>query len=132
MDMPSLQEVAGTVASTNSSNASKSTSLVGISLELFIVMVVIMAIAIVATIIVATTRKPKPTTLGEAFEEALQDLELTAIRGIGPKRVEELNAAGVNTVLHLATTSAKDLAQKTGISEKTISRWIAQARKITG
>jgi hypothetical protein len=132
MDTLSLQEVAGTLASINRNSLSKSTSLFGVSLELFVVIVVVMTTAIVAAIIVVAIKKPKPPTLGEAFEEALQDLELTAINGVGPKRVEELNAAGVNTVLDLAKTSAKDLAQKTGISEKTISRWIAQARKIAG
>jgi len=54
---------------------------------------------------------------------------LTEIKGIGPRKVEELKAVGVNTVLDLAKSSAKDLSQKTGIPEKTISRWIVEANR---
>ena len=101
-----------------------------ISLELFIVLVVIIGIAIVGSIVVFAIKRPKPTPLGEAFEEALQELELTGIKGIVSKRAEELKAVGVNTVSDLAISSVKDLSQKTGISEKIVSRWIKQAKEI--
>jgi len=69
--------------------------------------------------------------LEEALEEASKFLiGLTEIRGIGPKRAEELKAAGVNIISDLATSSAKDLSQKTGISERIISRWIEQAKEM--
>ena len=58
-------------------------------------------------------------------------IELTEIKGIGPKRVRELKAAGVKNVSDLAKRSAKDLSEKTGISIKIISRWIVQANEIT-
>ncbi len=118
------------MASITGNNVYRSTSLFGIPLELFIILVVIVGIAIVVGIVVAAIKNPKPTPLGEAFEEALQELELTGIKGIGSKRSEELKAVGVNTVSDLATSSAKDLSQKTGISEKIISRWIVQAKEI--
>jgi len=100
------------------------------SLELFIVLVLIIGIAIVGSILVLAIKNPKPTSTDEAFEEALQELELTGIKGIGSKRAEKLKAVGVNTVSDLAASSARDLSQKTGIPEKTISRWIGQAKEI--
>ena len=51
-------------------------------------------------------------------------------QGIGPKRAEELKAAGVKTVSDLAKRSAKNLSEKTGISIKDISRWIVQANEM--
>lgn len=56
--------------------------------------------------------------------------DLTEIKGIGPKRVEELKAAGVTTVSDLAKRSAKNLSEKTGIPIKIISRWIEQANEM--
>ncbi len=58
-------------------------------------------------------------------------IELTEIKGIGPKRVRELKAAGVKNVSDLAKRSAKDLSEKTGISIKIISEWIVQANEMT-
>lgn len=113
----------------NGNNVRKSISLFETPLELFIILVAVVAIAIVAAIIVVAIKKPKPTTLREAFEETLQELELPAIKGIDTKRAGELKAMDVSTVLDLATASAKDLAQKSGISEKTISKRIVQVRK---
>jgi len=127
--VPPLQEVVRTVG-LSEGNKGCSVSVFGIPLELFIVLVVIIGIAIVGSIVVFAIKKPKPASLGETFEEALQELELTGIKGIGSKRVEKLKAAGVNTVSDLAASSVKDLSQKTGISEIFISRWIKQARKI--
>jgi len=99
-------------------------------LELFVVLILIIGIAIVGSILVSVIKKPKPTSTEEVFEEALQELELTGIRGIGSKRAEELKAVGINTVSDLAASSVKDLSQKTGIPEKTISRWIRQAKEL--
>lgn len=130
MNVPSIQEVVRTVVSIMGNNVSGSVGLFGMPLELFLVLVVILGIAIVGSIIIIAIRKPKPTSLGEAFDKALHELELTGIKGIGPKRAEILKAAGVSTVSDLAASSAKDLSQKTGIYEKTISRWLEQAKEI--
>lgn len=89
----------------------------------------ITGIVIVSTIVVIAIKKPKAKKPRETFEKELQDLELTRIKGIGSKRAKELKAASINTFSDLATSSAKDLSQKTGISEKTISRWIHKQRK---
>lgn len=58
-------------------------------------------------------------------------IELTEIKGIGPKNARKLKAAGVRTVSDLAKRSAKDLSEKTGISIKDISKWIVQANELT-
>ena len=82
-------------------------------------------------------KKPvKPKLLEKALEtkkrrEPKIPIELTEIKGIGPKRVRELKAAGVKNVSDLAKRSAKDLSEKTGISIKNISRWIVQANEMT-
>ena len=60
--------------------------------------------------------------------EPLRDL--TEIQGIGPRRAEELRAAGVKTVSDLAKRSAKNLSEKTGIPIKNISKWIVQANEM--
>lgn len=127
--VPPLQEVVKTVG-LSEENKSCSISVFGIPLELFIILIVIIGIAIVGSIAVLAIKKPNPASLGETFEEALQELELTGIKGIGSKRAEELKAAGINTISDLAASSVKNLSHKTGISEKIISRWIKQARKI--
>jgi len=127
--VPPLQEVVRTVGLSEGDKV-YSVSVFGMSLELFIVLVVIIGIAIVGSIVVFVIKKPKPRPPEEAFEEALQELELTGIKGIGSKRAEEVKAAGVNTISDLAASSAKDLSQKTGISEKIVSRWIEEAREM--
>ena len=98
---------------------------------ILVLIIIIIGIVIAGAIIVVSVKKPKPTQqLEEAFEEALQELELTGIKGIGSKRADELRAVGVNTISDLATSSTKDLSQKTGIPEKIVSRWIEQAKEI--
>ncbi len=77
----------------------------------------------------------KPPLLEKAVEvreprESALPIDLTEIKGIGPKRAEELKAAGVKTVSDLAKRSAKNLSEKTGIPIKTISRWIVQANEM--
>ena len=84
-------------------------------------------------------RKKEPTRVERArlLEEEVKEpkkpkllKDLTEIKGIGPKRAEELKAVGVKTVSDLAKRSAKNLSEKTGISIKTISRWIVQANEM--
>jgi len=129
VNMVSLQEVAVTVASINGNDAFASTRVFGLPLELFILLIVVVDIVIVCVIIVAAMKKLQPTSREEEVKEAKQEIELTEIKGIGPRKAKELKAVGVNTVLDLAKSSAKDLSQKTGIPEKTISRWIARANR---
>ncbi len=54
---------------------------------------------------------------------------MTKIKGIGPKRALELERAGVKSVSDLAKRSPKNLAEKTSIPLKQISKWIIEAKK---
>ncbi len=129
MNLPSLQEVGVTVASIHEDVASGGTSVFGMPLGLFILLIVIVDIIIVSVIIIVAIKKSQPTSREEEVKETLRETELTEIKGIGSKRAKELKVAGVNTISDLATASAKDLSQKIGISEKTISRWITEANR---
>lgn len=57
-------------------------------------------------------------------------VDLTSIQGIGPKRSETLRNMGISSVQDLAKWEPKDLAEKTGVSEKRTSRWIQSARQL--
>lgn len=63
-------------------------------------------------------------------EVPVQPLELTRVRGIGPKWSVKLKEAGVNFVQNLASMKAKELAKKIGASEKIVSKWIARAKEL--
>jgi predicted flap endonuclease-1-like 5' DNA nuclease len=56
--------------------------------------------------------------------------DLTEINGIGSKRAEELESAGVKTIADLAKRSPKNLAEKTGLPITQISTWIIEANKL--
>lgn len=127
--MLSLQEVGVTVASFNRHGAFGSTSVFGMPLGLFVLLLVVVDVVIACVIIVVAIMKLQPTSQKKEGKEASREIELTEIRGIGPRKAEELKAAGVNAVSDLARASAKNLSQKTGISKKTISRWIAEAKR---
>lgn len=49
---------------------------------------------------------------------------LTSVSGIGPKYAERLTAAGVASVTDLVEADPELLAERTGISNKTIQGWI--------
>ena len=57
--------------------------------------------------------------------------DLSEIKGIGSKRAEKLEIAGVKTVSDLAKRSPKHLTEKTGIPIEQICRWIIEANKLT-
>ena len=67
--------------------------------------------------------------------DAVQNSEirtnLTEIKGIGSKRAEELESAGVRTLSDLAKCSPQELAEATGIPITQISNWIIDADNLT-
>lgn len=79
-----------------------------------------------------------PESLEDALEKALKTkreatrvlLDLTDIKGIGPKSVKKLKAVGIRNVFDLADSSANEVSKKTGIPQMNISKWIEQARKL--
>ena len=69
------------------------------------------------------------------IEAQFQGIAITSnlieIKGIGLKRAEELELAGIRTVTDLAKRSPQHLAEKTGIPITQISNWIIGANKLT-
>lgn len=57
-------------------------------------------------------------------------LKLTMVKGIGPKRAEQLKSLKIGTVEDLAKASAKVLSAKTGVSQKVARRWVQEADKL--
>jgi DNA topoisomerase-1 len=66
----------------------------------------------------ARTAKKKAKPLAQAKGDGL-----VALSGIGPKTLEKLALAGINTAEDLAQAKAGSLAEKTGISPKKIMAW---------
>jgi hypothetical protein len=70
----------------------------------------------------------------EHYEDVARTDDLTRIAGIGPKRVERLNAAGIRTYSDLAARSADDLAalvpELTGMSPAQLDGWRGCAREL--
>jgi predicted flap endonuclease-1-like 5' DNA nuclease len=56
--------------------------------------------------------------------------ELAKIKGVGPKRIAQLNALQITSVEDLARFSVEDLADKLKISRKITAKWIEQARDL--
>ncbi len=57
--------------------------------------------------------------------------ELTEVKGIGVKRSEKLRSIGIESVDNLAQSKPDDLAEKMSVSEKTASKWIKNASKLS-
>ena len=76
---------------------------------------------------------PSTTIEGEietAEEVAPPGVELTAVRGIGEKRKEQLESIGIHSVEELSGASAEDLATKLDVSPKRTKTWIEDAKKL--
>jgi len=81
----------------------------------------------------------KETAIQEALIEGEEEkaevkapeapIDLTIVRGIGPKWSEKLKAAGINSTKDLAECNSEDLAKKIMVSEKMASRWIKNANE---
>lgn len=71
--------------------------------------------------------------LGDIVEEAVENLadDLTVIKGIGPKKAEQLQAAGIRTFAALARISPQELAEIGSVSEETAAEWIAEAKALS-
>jgi len=76
------------------------------------------------------TETPTVTERAEVTVETAPTIELTQVKGIGPKRAEQLKSLGINSIKDLAEASAKNLATKLEISPKITRRWIENAKKL--
>jgi DNA-binding protein len=90
----------------------------------------------VSTIEITLTRvPPAKKEVGEGSEKTesaipIQPTELTSIEGIGVNRAEKLKSCGVNSVQDLANFDPKELSEKLQVSEKRVSKWIDEAKKV--
>jgi len=57
-------------------------------------------------------------------------LDLTQVPGIGPKRAQQLKNVGVNSVEDLVKADPKEVSRNLQVTEKTVSKWIANAKQI--
>jgi len=57
-------------------------------------------------------------------------IEITKVKGIGPKRAEQLRSLGIHTAEDLTKVSAEELATKTKTSSKITGKWIEEAKKL--
>jgi DNA polymerase/3'-5' exonuclease PolX len=71
--------------------------------------------------------------VAEAKKEAVVDLvdDLTVIKGIGPKKAEQLAAAGIQTFSELASYTAEELSEIASVNEETAAAWIAAAMDLS-
>ena len=74
--------------------------------------------------------KTLKTHLGKEVPPSETLVGLTEVKGIGQKRLEQLKATGIDSVKKLAESDPKEIAEKLGVSEKTSSRWIENAKNI--
>jgi len=140
--MISFEELARTILSTRKPIAFGSNSLFTIPLEVVIVLIVALSAVIVCALVVVIRRQKRTAnsiqqvaelaeTNGEREmrlkaepENPKSAMGLEEIKGIGTRTAQKLKAADINHVSDLAASSAKVLSQKTGLSEKSLSKWI--------
>ena len=71
-----------------------------------------------------------PEPIQPSTEPVKPPTELTKIKGIGPKRLAQLNALQITSVEDLIRFSPEDLADKLKVPGKTTAKWIEQAKDL--
>lgn len=66
----------------------------------------------------------------EKKKEKIEKVDLTEIKGVGKKKAETLEAAGVSSVEELIRTDTAELAEKTGFSPEYIEKLKEQAKAL--
>jgi DNA-binding protein len=90
----------------------------------------------VSTIEITLTRvSPAKKEVGEGSEKTESVMpthppELTSIEGIGVNRAEKLRSCVLNSVQDIANFDPKELSEKLQVSEKRVSKWIDEAKKV--
>lgn len=84
---------------------------------------------------VSQTREPEAEIIKEEEEEKVEatpekPLDVSEIKGVGRATEEKLTKAGFTTVKSVATSEAKELSEKTGISEKVTAKLIESAKEL--
>ncbi len=78
----------------------------------------------------ASTMSQEPTVSVEPILPLVPALQLTDIKGIGPKRMEQLKALGINSIDDLSKASIDDVANKLKISPKITTKWVNGAKDL--
>ncbi len=69
--------------------------------------------------------------VGEVEAKKIEEKNpLEKIKGLGKKRIEKLNEAGVEYAEELLKVDIKELSEKTGISEKMLKKIVNEAKKL--
>ena len=76
-----------------------------------------------------TMEKPEVREEATAKAEAKPSLELIDVKGIGPKRAEQLKKIGIQSVEDLAKESSEELSKKAKVSTKIADKWIKAAKE---
>ena len=80
---------------------------------------------------IETVEAVKETTAKKAVTETetRSSLQLVDVKGIGPKRAEQLRSIGIQSVEELAKQSSEELSKKANVSTKIAGKWIEEAKK---
>ena len=76
-----------------------------------------------------TMEKPEAREEITAKAETKPSLELIDVKGIGPKRAEQLKKIGIQSVEALAKESSEELSKKAKVSTKIADKWIKAAKE---
>jgi len=76
-----------------------------------------------------TIEKPEAREEATAKAETKPSLELIDVKGIGPKRAEQLKKIGIQSVEDLAKESSEELSKKAKVSTKIADKWIKAAKE---
>jgi predicted flap endonuclease-1-like 5' DNA nuclease len=82
------------------------------------------------TVTSAPTKKTAMSLSSPATSSFKPSIDLLKIRGIGPKRAEELKNAGILTANDLAKAKPTEIAKKTNVSTKITRKWVTRAKKL--
>ena len=78
---------------------------------------------------VAASREPEPPVFKSA-PQAVDQLPIEAVDGIGPVLAGKLRAAGIEDLVRLADASPDAVAEAAGVSAARARSWIDQARTL--
>lgn len=79
------------------------------------------------------TQPPKTeeaVVLVETVAPAVPAIQLTDVKGIGPKRLDQLKGLGISTVDDLSRASVNDLAKQLNVSPKVTAKWVDGAKEL--
>ncbi len=73
------------------------------------------------------TQKPAPEKKEKKVEKVVK---LEEIKGVGPKKAQQLAKAGIKTANDLLKANLKEVSEKSGISTKVLEKLVREAEKL--